>query len=122
MRKTLAHYQWRTALSFVEINSFAPIGEIISSYSPYHEMDILRFCEHLDARYSAAHPESRLKTMRERRGMTQEELSAAANVPLRMVQHYEQRVKNLGKAAFDTVFRLAQALHVPAPDLPEPSL
>ena len=118
----LAHYQWRTALSFVEINSFAPIGEIISSYSPYHEMDILRFCEHLDARYSAAHPESRLKTMRERRGMTQEELSAAANVPLRMVQHYEQRVKNLGKAAFDTVFRLAQALHVPAPDLLEPSL
>ena len=118
----LAHYQWRTALSFVEIDSFAPIGEIISSYSPYHEMDILRFCEHLDARYSAAHPESRLKTMRERRGMTQEELSAAANVPLRMVQHYEQRVKNLGKAAFDTVFRLAQALHVPAPDLLEPSL
>ena len=118
----LAHYQWRTALSFAEIDSFAPIGEVISSYFPYHEMDILRFYEHLDALYSAAHPESRLKTMRERRGMTQEELSAAANVPLRMVQHYEQRVKNLGKAAFDTVFRLAQALHVPAPDLLEPSL
>ena len=29
-----------------------------------------------------------------------------------MVQHYEQRRKNLNKAAFDTVFRLAQALHV----------
>ena len=36
----------------------------------------------------------------------------AANVPIRMLQHYEQRVKVLGKAAFDTVFRLARALHV----------
>jgi transcriptional regulator with XRE-family HTH domain len=52
--------------------------------------------------------------------MTQEELSAAANVPLRMLQHYEQMVKSLGKAAFDTVFRLAQALHVPPQSLVEP--
>jgi hypothetical protein len=118
----LAHYQWRTALSFAEIDAFAPIAEVIASYSPYHEMDILNFCGHLDRLYSAAHPESRLKTMRERRGMTQEELSSAAKVPLRMVQHYEQRVKNLGKAAFDTVFRLSQALHVPALELLEPTL
>jgi DNA-binding XRE family transcriptional regulator len=118
----LAHYQWRTALSFAEIDSFAPIKEIIACYSPYHEMDILRFCEYMNDLYSTAHPESRLKTMRERRGMTQEELSSAANVPLRMIQHYEQRVKNLGKAAFDTVFRLAQALHVQAQDILEPTV
>ena len=118
----LAHYQWRTALPFVEIDSFAPIEEVIACYSPYHEMDILRFCEHMNGLYSAAHPESRLKAMREKRGMTQEELAAAANVPLRMVQHYEQRVKNLGKAAFDTVFRIAQALHVQAQDILEPTL
>ena len=118
----LAHYQWRTALPFAEIDTFAPIGDIIACYSPYHEMDILRFCEHLDCLYSAAHPESRLKTMRERRGMTQEELALAANVPLRMIQHYEQRVKNLGKAAFDTVFRIAQALHVQAQDILEPTI
>ena len=85
-------------------------------------MDILRFCEHLDGLYSAAHPESRLKAMRERRGMTQEELASAANVPLRMIQHYEQRVKNLGKAAFDTVFRIAQSLHVQAQDILEPTI
>ena len=55
------------------------------------------------------------------RGMTQEELSAAANVPIRMLQHYEQRVKALGKAAFDTVYRLAHALHVPLQSIVEPS-
>ena len=116
----LAHYQWRTALSFAEIESFAPIREVISCYSPYHEMDVSRFCEHLDELYRATHRESRLKAARERRGMTQEELSAAANVPIRMLQHYEQRVKVLGKAAFDTVFRLARALHVPPQSIVEP--
>ena len=116
----LAHYQWRTALSFAEIESFAPIREVISCYSPYHEMDVSRFCEHLDELYRATHRESRLKAARERRGMTQEELSAAANVPIRMLQHYAQRVKVLGKAAFDTVFRLARALHVPPQSIVEP--
>ena len=42
------------------------------------------------------------------------------NVPVRMIQHYEQRVKDLGKAAFETVFRLAQALRTPAERLIEP--
>ena len=80
-----------------------------------------RFCEHLDGLYRAAHPESRLKAAREMRGMTQEELSATANVPIRMLQHYEQRVKALSKAAFDTVYRLAHALHVPLQSIVEPS-
>ena len=116
----LAHYQWQTALSFAEIDSFAPIMEVISCYSPYHEMDVSRFCEHLDALYRDAHPESRLKEARERRGMTQEALSAVSGVPLRMIQHYEQRRKNLGKAAFDTVFQLAQALHISPQRIVEP--
>jgi len=116
----LAHYQWQTALSFAEIDAFISIKEVIACYYPYHEMDVPRFCEHLDGLYRAAHPESRLKLARERRGMTQEELSRTANVPIRMLQHYEQRVKSLGKAAFDTVFRLAQALHVPPQSIVEP--
>lgn len=116
----LAHYQWRTALSFAEIDSFAPIPEVVASYSPYHEMDVSRFCEHLDNLYRDAHPESRLKEARESRGMTQEALSAVSGVPLRMIQHYEQRRKNLSKAAFDTVFRLAQALHVHPQRIVEP--
>lgn len=116
----LAHYQWQTALSFAEIDSFAPIAEVVACYSPYHEMDISRFCEHLGDLYRTAHPESRLKEARERRGMTQEALATASCVPLRMIQHYEQRSKNLAKAAFDTVFRLAQALHVPPQSIVEP--
>ena len=47
--------------------------------------------------------------------------TAAANVPIRMLQHYEQRVKALDKAAFDTVFRLARVLHVPPQNIVEPA-
>jgi len=83
-------------------------------------MDVERFCEHLDELYRTAHPGSRLKVAREKRGMTQGELSVAANVPIRLLRHYEQRVKVLGKAAFDTVFRLARALHVPPQSIIEP--
>ena len=118
----IAHYQWQTALSFAEIESFAPIVEVIACYSPYHEMDISKFCEHLDDLYRTAHPGSRLKETRERRGMTQGELSIASNIPLRMIQHYEQRTKNLSKASFDTVYRLAQALRVPPHCIVEPQV
>ena len=41
----LAQYQWRTGLSFAEIEAYAPLSEILLMYSPYHEMDV----EHLFA-------------------------------------------------------------------------
>ena len=82
----------------------------------------LRVSEHLDDIYRTAHPGSRLKETRERRGMTQGELSIASNIPLRMIQHYEQRTKNLSKASFDTVYRLAQALRVPPHCIVEPQV
>ena len=41
----LAQYQWRTGLSFAEIEAFAPLSDILLLYSPYHEMDV----EHLFA-------------------------------------------------------------------------
>ena len=45
----LAQYQWRTGLSFAEIEEFAPLNKILLMYSPYHEMDIGQFFEALDA-------------------------------------------------------------------------
>ena len=45
----LAQYQWRTGLSFAEIEAFAPLKKIILMYSPYHEMDVGQFFEALDA-------------------------------------------------------------------------
>ena len=45
----LAQYQWRTGLSFIEIEAFAPLKKILLMYSPYHEMAVEHFFEALDA-------------------------------------------------------------------------
>ena len=46
----LAQYQWRTGLSFAEIEAFAPLKMILLMYSPYHEMDVVRLFEVLDGK------------------------------------------------------------------------
>lgn len=50
-------------------------------------------------------------------GMTQKDLAEASGVNLRMIQHYEQGVKDIRVAQAVTVLRLADALHVSAWDL-----
>ena len=44
----LAHYQWKTCLSFSQITENISIEEIRGMYYPYHEMDIRQFCDKLD--------------------------------------------------------------------------
>lgn len=61
--------------------------------------------------------ENGLKSFREAAGLTQAELSERSDVSVRMIQHYEQGVKDVNKAAADTVRKLAEALHVEIKDL-----
>ena len=51
-----------------------------------------------------------LKSMREERGLSQNELAKMANVSVRMIQHYEQGFKDINNAKVLTVLRLAEAL------------
>ena len=53
---------------------------------------------------------SRLKWYRDDKGMTQLELSEKSGVNLRMIQNYEQGVKDINKASVVTVLQLAEAL------------
>ena len=115
----LAYYQWETALRFEEIVRHVPIAEIVKLYSPYHEMDIRQFCDKMDERYRASKPETNLKTLRMKLGMSQRELAEASGVPLRTIQQYEQRQKNINKAQGEYLVMLAQALCCEVPDLIE---
>ena len=56
----LAYYQWETGLSFAEITAQIPIEDILSLYSPYHEMDIRQFVDKMNQLYRAAVPETNL--------------------------------------------------------------
>ena len=115
----LAYYQWQRALAFDEIDSFASIESVVAMYHPYHEMDISQFVDELDRRYRASHPDSRLKEIRQRSGLSQGQLAEVAGVSVRTIQELEQRRKDINKAQLDTMIPLARALRVPVETLTE---
>ena len=107
----LAYYQWKTAISFSKIVEYIPINEIKALYSPYHEMDIRHFVDKMNELYLNAKPETNLKIYRKRAGLSQKELAEQAEIPVRMIQHYEQRQKNINKAQVEYLARLSRVLN-----------
>lgn len=58
-----------------------------------------------------------LKSMREKRGLSQSQLAEKSGVDVRMIQHYEQGQKNINHAMVITVLKLAEALHCDIKDI-----
>lgn len=106
----LAHYQWETALSFEEIAKFIPIHYVKALYSPYHEMDIRHFVDKMNELYREAKPDTNLKRKRKQVGLSQSELAELSGIPVRTIQQYEQRQKNINKAQVEYLFKLSNAL------------
>ena len=106
----LAYYQWRTSFRFADLDRAVPIETLFSMYSPYHEMDIRQFCDAVDGLYRETVPDTNLKRLRKRAGLTQSQLADASGVSVRTLQQYEQRLKNINKAAAETVFQLSRIL------------
>lgn len=115
----LAYYQWKTSLSFAEIVQYIPIKEIRAMYSPYHEMDIRQFVDKMNELYKAAKPETNLKLFRQRAGLSQRELADYSGIPIRTLQQYEQRQKNINKAQAEYLVVLAKVLGCEVLDLLE---
>lgn len=115
----LAYYQWETALKFQEIVRCVPIQDIRRLYSPYHEMDIRQFCDKMNELYRTAKPETNLKSLRQKAGFSQRELAELSGVPVRTIQQYEQRQKNINKAQAEYLVMLAQAMCCGVEDLME---
>lgn len=115
----LAQYQWQSAKRFKDIFARIPLMEIISMYPIFHEMDISRFYESMDRRYSEVIMETKLRKIRESRQISQSELSKMSGVSLRSIQLYEQRVNDIDKAQAHTLYKLAHALGCNIEDLLE---
>lgn len=88
-------------------------------YSPYHEMDIRQFCDKMNALYRAAQPETQLKQRRKNAGLSQRELAERSGVPIRTIQQYEQRQKNINKAQAESLIMLSRVLCCRVDDLLE---
>ena len=115
----LAEYQWTTCKRFKDIFFKISLMEIISMYSVYHEMDIEHFVEDMNKKYDAIEQETRLKTIRENRGISQTELSKLSGVSIRSIQMYEQKVNDIDKAQVGTIYKLSRVLGCTIEDLLE---
>ena len=115
----LAYYQWYSGRSFMEILTVVPLESIIHLYSPYHEMDITQFSDLMDQKMQEASSQTRLRKKRENCGMSQSELASDAGVPLRQIQLFEQRQRDINKTAASTLLRLSRSLHCKMEDLLE---
>lgn len=135
----MAHIQWETGLPFGEIvKAFRP-QDFISGYvkSRISFLDGLPldlkeeersakakafgmqfaakaasdFISESDSRnVSGKAPDTPLKKMRIKNGLSQSGLAKASGVPLRTIQQYEQRQKDLAKARAEYLIALARAL------------
>ena len=56
-------------------------------------------------------PVGNLRAYREASGLSQNKLAESAGVSPRMIQHYEQGVKDINKAQGVTLYKIAQALN-----------
>ena len=104
----LSHYQWYSSRTFKSILDTVPYDELLGLYGTLHEADIEKSYEVLDAHFEKS--ESKLKTARKHCGLTQEELSHESGVSLNTIRAYERKGKDINKAQFDIVLRLAKAL------------
>lgn len=115
----LAYYQWKTALAFIEIIKYIPIKNVVDMYSKYHETDIRQFVDEMNRLYRLNKENTNLKARRLQAGLSQSQLAKLSSVPLRTIQQYEQRQKNINSAKLETVISLARALSCQPTDLVE---
>lgn len=104
----LTHYQWYSGRTFKSILDTVPYDELLSLYGTLHEADIQKSYEVLDAHFDKS--ESKLKSVRKHNGLTQEALAAKSGVSLNTIRAYERKSKDLNRAQFDIVMKLAKAL------------
>lgn len=104
----LAHYQWYSGRSFRSILETVTYEELSGLYDTLHEADIQKSYEVLDMHF--ANSESKLKNLRKKCGLTQEELAEESEVSLNTIRAYERKSKDLNKAGFEIVMKLARAL------------
>ena len=115
----LAFYQWQTGRSFQEIERDIPITEIRRMYARYHEEDVIKFAQAAQDAAKQRKIHVYLKYYRLLAGMSQRELAQAADIPIRTLQQYEQKQKNINKASAEYVIRLARVLGVRPEELLE---
>lgn len=115
----LAEYQWYTGRRFKDIFDRIPLSAILPMYLAYHEMDITNFISAMEEKFKAVDRDVNLKTIRENRGLSQDELAEQSGVNVRTIRSYEQKTNEIDKAQAQTLYKLSRVLGCDVEDLLE---
>lgn len=115
----LAFYQWYTSKSFQRIHRAVSVRDVLLMYPAFHEMDIMQFVDEMEERMKACYTQTNLKRIRLSRGISQRELAELSGVPVRQIQLWEQRQRNINSAQALSVARLGRVLGCGSEDLLE---
>lgn len=115
----LAYAQDKLKVSFQMINKYVPITELLSLYYPFHQMNEDKFVDFLRTALRVRKGKTNLEIYRREAKLSRSELANKSGVPLRMIEHYEQRLKNINKANAEYLLCLAKALYIEPENLLE---
>lgn len=115
----IAAYQWYSAYRFKDIFEKIKLSDVIRMYPIFHEMNISQFYDAIDEKMNADQGDTKLKKIREARGISQAVLAKESGVQIRSIQMYEQRNNDIDKAQAKTLYRLSLALGCSIEDLLE---
>lgn len=106
----ICYYQWYSSRTFADIFRIIPFEDLMQLYPTLHEAGEEKLAATMDEIIRRREPETNLKRYRTILNCTQQELSDRSGVSLRSIQMYEQRNKDINKAAGDTLWNLSRVL------------
>lgn len=112
-------YQNYKLISFFDLNRYINIERVLCLYDTYHEADVTKFFNYLDAIIEENKKETNLKRIRMAAGLSQQKLAEKAGVSIRNIQMYEQRQNDINKAQVDILSSIANVLGCTISDLLE---
>lgn len=115
----LAYFQWYKDESFSRILASTKASDIVAMYEIYHEMDLMKTVEVLEANIKKRFPETRLATIRKLLAISQAELARRSGVSLRQIQLFEQRQRDINSAKLSTIYSLSKVLGCKVEELVE---
>ena len=83
----------------------------------FHEMDITHFVDTMNELWDQYYKETNLKRIRKISGLSQKELAEASGVPLRQIQLFEQRQRDINHTRAIDVVKMSRVLGCKVEDL-----
>jgi len=117
----VCYFQWYSSVTYSDIFNVYSFEDLKNLYITLHEADISKFVQITSERLCST-AETNLKRIRMINGYSQSQLAKKSGVGIRSIQMYEQRNKDINKAALETVYSLSRVLGCTVSALMEPSI